>query len=233
MSVEVVRRLPHDATAYTQGLVFHDGYLFESTGRYGESTVRVIDPRTGSVLKRHDLPRTVFGEGLAATSTNLVQVTWKELVAYFYDVATLQVQRRVGYRGEGWGLCFDGKDFYMTSGDDQITRRHAESFEPLSSVTVSAPASAVAGANELECVDNHIWANVYPTTELIQVEKQTGRIVAAADLAGIVPASVNAMELDYVPNGIAYNRSSDTFFVTGKLWPELLEVRFVAADGTP
>lgn len=226
LEVEVLRRLPHDPNAYTQGLVFHDGFLFESTGRYGESTLRVIDPSTGSVVRQHELPATVFGEGLAATSTSLVQVTWKELIAYYYDPATLAVQKSVSYQGEGWGLCFDGTHFYMTSGGDKLVQRDAASFAPLSSVTVRTPGSAVAGINELECVGDHVWANVYPTTHVVQIDKRTGQVLATLDLSAIAPAGINARDPDYVPNGIAFSGVGDTFFITGKRWPILLEVRF-------
>jgi glutaminyl-peptide cyclotransferase len=224
LTIEVIRRLPHDATAYTQGLVFHDGHLFESTGRYGGSTIRLIDPATGSVLEKHDLPASVFGEGLATTGDKLVQLTWKELTAYVYNPSTLEVERQIQYQGEGWGLCFDGTHFYMTSGNDKLVRRDAESFLPLSTLSVEAPSGAIDGANELECVGDHVWANVYPTTAVIQIEKQTGRVVAAADLSAVLPPGVNARDRDYVPNGI---------FVTGKLWPQLLEVRFVSETPAP
>lgn len=230
LEVEVVRQLPHDPNAYTQGLVFHDGFLFESTGRYGESTLRMIDPATGSVVRRHDLPATVFGEGLAATASHLVQLTWKELSAYLYDPTTLEVQRRVGYQGEGWGLCFDGTDFYMTSGGDQLVRRDAESFSPLSSVTVTAPGGAIVGINELECVGDHIWANVYPTTHVVQIDKPTGQVLATVDLSAIAPAGVDVSDPDYVPNGIAFDEAAGTFFITGKLWPVLLEVRLTVPE---
>jgi glutaminyl-peptide cyclotransferase len=233
LTVEVIRRLPHDASAYTQGLVFHDGHLFESTGRYGSSTIRMIDPATGAVLRQQDLPAEVFGEGLAATADKLVQLTWKELTAYVYDPATFEIERELGYQGEGWGLCFDGLDFYMTSGGTELVRRDAVSFKPLSTLTVRAPGSEVSGANELECVGDHVWANVYPTTAVIQIEKQTGRVVAAADLSTILPPYLNARDPDYVPNGIAHDPATGSFFVTGKLWPQLLEVRFRAETQTP
>jgi glutaminyl-peptide cyclotransferase len=226
LEVEVLRRLPHDPNAYTQGLVFRDGYLFESTGRYGESTLRVIDPSTGAVVRQHELPATVFGEGLAATPTSLVQVTWKELIAYYYDPATLEVQKSVSYQGEGWGLCYDGTHFYMTSGGDKLIQRDGESFAPLSSVTVRTPGSAVAGVNELECVGDHVWANIYPTTHVAQIDKKTGQVLATLDLSAITPAGINARDPDYVPNGIAFSGVENTFFITGKRWPDLLEVRF-------
>jgi glutamine cyclotransferase len=226
LEVEVLRRLPHDPAAYTQGLVFHDGLLFESTGRYGESTLRVIDPATGSVVRQHKLPATVFGEGLAATSSSLVQVTWKELIAYYYDPATLAVQKTVSYQGEGWGLCFDGTHFYMTSGGDQLIQRDVESFAPLASVSVRASGRAVAGINELECVGEHVWANIYPTTHVAQIDKRTGEVLATLDLSALAPAGINPRDPDYVPNGIAYSGVEDRFFITGKRWPVLQEVRF-------
>jgi glutamine cyclotransferase len=136
------------------------------------------------------------------------------------------VQKRVSYQGEGWGLCFDGTHFYMTSGGDQLVQRDGESFAPLSSVTIRAPGSVVAGVNELECVGEHIWANVYPTANVAQIDKRTGQVVASLDLSAIAPAGVNVRDPDHVPNGIAFNSLQDTYFITGKRWPEMLEVRF-------
>jgi len=230
---EVVRRLPHDASAYTQGLILHEGRLYESAGRYGESAVREIDPATGAVLRKVDLPATVFAEGLARTGTDLVVLTWKELVAYFLDPVTLEVHRTASFKGEGWGLCFDGAHLYMTSGGDQLVQRDPETFEPLSSVTITANGERIIGANELECVDGHVWANVYGTTRALKIEKATGQVVEEVDLSSVVPAGVNARDLDHVPNGIAFNPEDGTFFVTGKLWPELLEVRFVPVADAP
>jgi glutamine cyclotransferase len=230
---EVVRRLPHDRTAYTQGLVFHEGNLYESGGRYGESAIRVIEPASGAVLRKVDLPRTAFAEGIATTGTDLVVLTWKELVAYFLDPATLEVRRTASYKGEGWGLCFDGTHFWMTSGGDQLVQRDPETFEPLSSVTITAAGERIRGANELECDGDHVWANVYQTTRVIRIDKRSGEVLEEVELAGVVPPGVDVSDPDYVANGIAYDRVAGTFFVTGKLWPELLEVRFVPAPPAP
>ena len=231
--VEVVRRLPHDRSAYTQGLVLHEGRLLESAGRYGESALRVIDPSSGAVQRKVALPPTVFAEGLAVTHTDVVVLTWKELVAYFLDPVTLEVRRTGSFKGEGWGLCFDGTHLYMTSGGDQLVQRDPVTLEPLASLTITAGGEKIRGANELECVGEHVWANVYQTTRVIQIDKRSGEVVAEVDLASVVPSTVNANDPDQVPNGIAHDPDAGTFFLTGKLWPELLEVRFVPVGSTP
>ncbi len=224
---EVVRRMPHDDSAYTQGLVFRGDTLFESTGRYGESTLRVLDPKTGAVVKSVKLPPGVFGEGLAATADALVQITWKEMIAYYYDPSTLEVKKTAAYDGEGWGLCSDGASLYMTSGGDQLIRRDPVSFVVLGTQAITRGGEPLGLANELECDGEFVWANVYGSTKIMKIEKTTGRVVAEVDASGILPFGVDPRNPDQVLNGIAYNTRTQTFYITGKLWPEMLEVRFV------
>jgi glutamine cyclotransferase len=226
-TVEVIRRLPHDPSAYTQGLIFRDGYLFESTGRYGRSQLRKIDPVSGSVLTSVKLENNVFAEGLAATRTHLVQLSWKEMEAYYYDPETLERRKTVAYDGEGWGLCFDGNSFYMTSGDDQLIQRNAETFAPTSSMPITLDGEPIPRANELECVGDVIWANVYLTNRILQIDKHTGVVKGEIDATSVVPAGMGR-DADHVLNGIAWNDRTDTYYLTGKLWPVMLEVRLKA-----
>jgi glutamine cyclotransferase len=160
LRVEVLRRIPHSSDSYTQGLVLGTAGLYESTGRYGKSTIRVLDPSSGKVLRSESLPSSVFGEGVAETPAGLVQLTWKESTAFYYDPSTLRPIRTAQYSGEGWGLCYDGEYLYMSSGTDQIVRRDPASFEPLEVIRVTAAGRSLGFLNELECVGDDIWANV-------------------------------------------------------------------------
>jgi glutaminyl-peptide cyclotransferase len=224
---EVIRTLPHDPTAFTQGLAFRENHLYESTGRYGASTLRVIDAHTGSVVRRLELAPNVFAEGLAFTDQYLVQLTWKEMLAYYYDPVTLTTLRTASYLGEGWGICYDGLRLYMTSGGDQLIIRDPNTFEPISTIAITQAGMPLFNVNELECVDKHIWANVYLTTRLVQIDKVTGRVIGELDASSLVPAGIQAQNPDYVLNGIAHSPETGTYFLTGKLWPAIFEVRFV------
>lgn len=223
-SVDVIRRFPHDPTSYTQGLLFRDGYLFESTGRYGHSEMRKLDQITGAVLQSTKLDSTIFAEGLAATPDHLVQISWKESQAFYYNPKTLVKEKAVSYTGEGWGLCFDGSSFYMTSGDDQLIRRDAQTFAVVSSIPITKNGEPVAQSNELECVGDVIWANVYLTSTILQIDKRTGIVKGEIDGSSLVPSGL-PRDADHVLNGIAYNDKTDTYYLTGKLWPWMLEVR--------
>jgi glutaminyl-peptide cyclotransferase len=223
-SIEVIRRFPHDPTAYTQGLVYRDGYLYESTGRYGHSDLRKLDPATGAILMSTKADPDIFAEGLASTASHLVQLSWKEFQATYYDPKTLAREKTVEYTGEGWGLCFDGTSFYMTSGDDQLIRRDADTFAALSSTSVTMDGAPLAAMNELECVGDGIWANIYLTSSIVRIDKTTGVVTGAIDASSIIPPGI-PNDADHVLNGIAYNATSDTYYLTGKLWPWMLEVR--------
>ncbi len=226
---EVVRRMPHDDKAYTQGLVFRGDTLFESTGRYGESSVRVLDAATGAVVRKLDLPRSVFAEGLAASGGSLVLITWKELIAYYYDPATFEVQKTVSYTGDGWGLCSDGEQLFMTSGDDQLIRRDPTTFAVLGSTRITRAGQSLGAVNELECVGDHVWANIYGSLQIVQIDKRTGNVVGELDATALVPPTIDASSLDHALNGIAFNARTGTYYLTGKLWPQMLEVKFVTA----
>lgn len=224
-SYEVLRTLPHDSTAYTQGLVFHDGFFFESTGRYGTSSVRKVDPETGEVLLSVDLEDTQFGEGLALVGSELFQLTWKAGQAFVYDLEALALKRTLGYEGEGWGLCYDGDALFMSDGSDRLYRRDPGTFEVLGEVAVTKDGFPVWRINELECVGGEIYANVFQTTDIIRIEKATGRVLAQIDGFQLSARAKRANDPEALFNGIAYDPGRDIFFVTGKLWRELFEIR--------
>jgi len=225
VSPTILLTLPHDTAAYTQGLVYSDRLLWESTGRRGRSEVRKVDPETGQVLLSRPLPDSLFGEGLTLVGTELIQLTWTAGTAFVYDADSLYPQRTFTYDGEGWGLCFDGSSLFMTNGSDSLYRRDPETFRILDARAVTLAGNPLPRLNELECVGDHIWANIYRENRLVEIDKATGRVVR--EVSGLVLSSASGVpdDGDAVLNGIAYAESGDAFFLTGKLWPQMYVVR--------
>jgi glutaminyl-peptide cyclotransferase len=227
LRAEIVAVYPHDAAAYTQGLLFHRGALYESTGIYGESTVRRIALATGKAEQEVELPGSYFGEGLAAVDSRLIQLTWREGLAFVYDAAKLTRTAEMRYQGEGWGLCWDGKHLVMSDGTSVLALRDPRTFAKVGEVRVTLAGAPLHLLNELECVDGAIWANVYQSEEIVRIDPKSGEVTAVVDASGLLaPAERPGAE---VLNGIAWHAEKKTFFLTGKLWPKLFEVRFVAA----
>ena len=223
-AIEVLEVLPHDTTAYTQGLVLHQGVLYESTGRYGYSTVRRVDPSSGEVLASVPLDSTYFGEGLEIIEGRLVQLTWKEHLAFVYDIESLERVDSLPVSTFGWGLCSDGETAFMTGGGALLYKLDGASWTSKDRVEILRKGVPLREVNELECVGSHIFANVYQSTVIVQIDAETGNVVAEFDAAALVPDHLRGSP-DAVMNGIAYDRDSDTFFVTGKLWPVMYRVR--------
>lgn len=221
----VVARHPHDPGAFTQGLLWHDGRLYESTGGYGSSDVRRVTLATGAVEARAPLPRHHFGEGLALVEDRLVQLTWREGVAWVWDVATLAPRGEVRYRGEGWGLTRVGDRLLQSDGTSRLTWRNAATLQPFGTVTVTDGGREVSLLNELETVGDRVWANVWQSDELVRFDPSTGRVDARLDLAPLAAEAAGqaAGRLD-VLNGIAWRPETGTLLVTGKLWPVLFEI---------
>jgi glutaminyl-peptide cyclotransferase len=223
---EVVARIPHDPEAFTQGLVVDGDVVWESTGLYGESTLRRTDRETGDVAASAPLDPDQFGEGLELVDGRLIQLTWQEETALVWDPATLELTGSYAYEGEGWGLCAHDDDrLLMSNGTSTLTHRDPETFEPLDEVEVTREGAPVPNLNELECVDGLVFANVWLTDEIVVIGPD-GAVVAVID------ASALDEELSGVPgrdvlNGIAFDPDSDTFLLTGKLWPSTFEARFV------
>jgi glutamine cyclotransferase len=227
LEYRVLRRLPHDPGAYTQGLVFHEGVLLESTGRRGESSVRIVQPETGQVSKIRNLPEEYFGEGLALVGAELVQLTWQSGTAFVYDAQSLELLRTFEYSGEGWGLCFDGESLYMSDGSATLTRRNPATFEILEEIPVTRNGFPVWRLNELECVGGEIFANIYQTDQIVRIDKASGAVSGEMDGYGLSVASRRAPDPEAVFNGIAYDPATGHFFVTGKLWPDLFEIEIL------
>ena len=225
LEYEVDRSFPHDEGAYTQGLLFHDGFLYESTGQYGTSGVRKVDLESGEILQSTDLADELFGEGLALAGSELYQLTWKSGLAFVFDLDSLSLLRTVEYEGEGWGLCFDGDSFFMSNGSNRLLRRSRETFEVLDELSVTQGGFSVSQLNELECVGEHIYANVFQTDRVVQIDKVTGRVVGELDGFRLSMAARRVPNPEAVLNWIAFDSNREVFFLTGKLWPVLYEVR--------
>jgi glutaminyl-peptide cyclotransferase len=227
-------------------LVFHNGLLYESTGQYGDSDVRQVNIESSEVLQQTDVEAAYFAEGLALVDDRLIQITWKEETAFIYDLETFEPVGTFDYSGEGWGLCYDGEVIWMSDGTDTLTARDPETFEVVREVTVTFEEYSLSqmvtedgrdlsAINELECVDGSVYANVWFTDYILQIDTETGAvtsIVGASDLLTVEERA--ALPSGAVLNGIAYNDETETFLLTGKYWPKLFEVQFKpleAAEG--
>lgn len=225
---QVLSVRPHDTSSYTEGLVWDNGFLYESSGLYGESNIRKVDPQTGKVLQRQDDPGKVFGEGLAENGNRLIQLTWHEQVAYIFDRDSFAQTGSFSYEGEGWGLCFDGQWFYMSNGSAVISARDPNTFAVTHQIRVLWSGKPVTMLNELECVGDSLYANVWRTNNILRIDKGTGRVTGVIDASGLLTEQEYAEAgEDGVLEGIAYDPSRGTFYITGKFWPKLFEVKFV------
>jgi len=223
---EVVRAFPHDRDAFTQGLQFINGFLYESTGLHGRSSIRRVALETGEVLQRRNLPAQYFGEGLVLVGQQLFQLTWRENTALVYDATTFNLTKSFTYRGEGWGLTYDGASLVMSDGTEQLRFLDPATFAERRRIRVTWPDGTLQRAlNELEMVDGEVWANVFETDRVVRIDPQTGRILGVIDLTGLLPIAdrIGANVL----NGIAYDARGNRLFVTGKLWPRVFEVGII------
>ena len=224
LTVKVHRVLAHDPEAFTQGLLWSDGKLYESTGRRGRSELRQLDPATGRVERRVPISRMHFGEGLALTGDRLVMLTWHAERAYVFAVDDFSRTGLKSYRGEGWGLCHDGTRFVMSDGSSTLTFRDTDSFAVTGSIAVTAAGRPVPGLNELECALGAVYANVFGQDYLVRIDPLTGQVSDWIDATGLLDADlVSGAD---VLNGIAFDPDSGRFYLTGKLWPRMYEVTF-------
>ncbi|HXU32974.1 MAG TPA: glutaminyl-peptide cyclotransferase [Thermoanaerobaculia bacterium] len=225
LGVHVLETRPHDAASYTQGLLWHEGKLYESAGQYGRSDLREVDPETGAVRRRVALPANVFGEGLALVGTRLFQLSWREGVAFSWDLASFEKGPEFRYAGEGWGLCYDGKRLIRSDGTDVLTFHDPTTFAETGRLSVRRDGQPVFYLNELECVGSEVYANVYQTDEIVRIDAATGEVTASIDATGLITPEERRAGAE-VLNGIAWNPEKKFFYVTGKLWSETFEVRF-------
>jgi len=224
LRAEVVAELPHDPSAFTQGLELDGGALYEGTGLAGRSELREVDPATGEVRRSVPLPGEMFGEGIAVEGDRIWQLTWRDGVVLEWDRATLTLRRQLPLTGEGWGLCSDGTRLVRTDGSDRLNFHDPGTFAETGSVAVTLRGTPVPRLNELECVGGQVWANVWQTDELVRIDPGTGAVTAVVNATGLIDPQ-RRTDPDAVLNGIAA-LEDDEFLLTGKLWPVSFRVRF-------
>ena len=228
----VVKAYPHDPHAFTQGLVFLDGHLYESTGLNGRSSLRMVDLATGRVEQRVDLPQQYFGEGLAPWGSTLIQLTWQNHIAFVYDRFSFRELRTIPYPWEGWGLTEDGKSLILSDGSATLRFLNPENFHELREITVKDQGKPVDKLNELEYIHGEIYANIWYSDKIARISPATGKVLGWIDLAGLLSPDEHT-DPDAVLNGIAYDAAHDRLFVTGKLWPKLFEIKVVTKKQGP
>lgn len=222
---QVVRSYPHDPGAFTQGLVYFDGHLFEGTGLNGRSSIRKVKLENGEVVQIQPLEPQYFGEGIAIWRDSLIQLTWQSGVGFVYDRSTFRRTRTFKYRGEGWGLTNDGKRLIMSDGTPYLRFLDPATLQETGRVQVRDGAAPVDELNELEFVKGEIYANVWNTDRIARIAPATGQVTGWIDLKGLLsPREAQGVD---VLNGIAYDAAADRLFVTGKLWPRIFEIKLV------
>lgn len=223
---EVVQSFPHDPEAFTQGLVYHAGFLYEGTGLEGQSSLRKVRFETGEVVRGVGLDRQYFGEGIAIVQNKIVQLTWKSQIGFVYDLTTFRRLRDFSYTGEGWGLTSNGTDLFMSDGSSDIRVIDSATFHEKRRIHVHDGSTPVDQLNELEIVEGQLFANIWQTDRIARISPQTGQVVGWIDLSGLL-SPMYRIGSGAVLNGIAYDSAKKRLFVTGKLWPRLFEIRLV------
>ncbi|WP_305041967.1 glutaminyl-peptide cyclotransferase [Geoalkalibacter sp.] len=219
----VVAAYPHDSQAFTQGLLYHEGYFYESTGKHGASSLRRVAPLTGQVLARLSLPDAYFGEGLTLWEGRLVQLTWKNRVGLVYSLDDFSLVETFALAGEGWGLTHDGTSLILSDGSAELSFLDPRSYQVLRRLAVHDAGRPVRRLNELEYIRGEIWANVWLTDRIAIISPEDGRVRAWLDLTGLLPAELRTARTAEL-NGIAYDAKTNRIFVTGKYWPRVFEI---------
>lgn len=222
---KIVRAYPHDHNAFTQGLEYRGGFLYEGTGLEGRSGIRKVELETGKVQQQMALGGQYFGEGITLLDQHLLQLTWQGHRGFIYDLRSFRLLHDFEYPGEGWGLTHDSRQIYMSDGSSQIRCWNRETFAEMKRFTVHDGAAPVAMLNELEYVRGEIYANVWQTDTIARVAPSDGHVTGWIDLSGLLTHEESSAA--DVLNGIAYDAAKDRLFVTGKLWPKLFEIRLV------
>ncbi len=225
LTVKVLKSYPHDTGAYTQGLLWYEGYLYESTGLHGRSSIRQTQLATGQVLQQESLDDALFGEGLARIGKRLYQLTWQAQLGLMVNLETFEPEGQFYYQGQGWGLCYDGESLVKSDGTDVLTFHDPETFAEIDRKKVSLAGRPLYRLNELECFDGEIYANVYGTDNIARIDASSAQVTAMIDASGLLTSAEK--QRAEVLNGIAYDRDRGVFLITGKLWPRLFEVSFV------
>jgi glutaminyl-peptide cyclotransferase len=228
---EIVHTYPHDTSAFTEGLFYLNGFLYESTGLEHHSSIRKVQVDTGAVVQKLDIPAQYFGEGIVNWQSHLISLTWKSHVGFVYDLATLKVQRQFQYEGEGWALTQDGKQIIMSDGTSELRFLNPATLKETGRIQVTLDGKPVNNVNELEWIKGEIYANVWETHWIMRIDPHSGRVVGVINLAGLLSSSDQLTGPDSVLNGIAYDAKGDRLFVTGKNWPKLFEIRLRKTSG--
>jgi len=223
---KVVNTYPHDQSAFTEGLIFEDGVLYEGTGLHGHSTLRRVKLETGEILQIRELPPQFFGEGVTIYKNKIIQLTWKSHVGFVYNKYSFKLLQEFNYPDEGWGITYDGKHLIMSDGTETLHFLDPETFEEISQIEVSANNIPVTRINELEYIQGEIYANIWQTERIARIDPLTGQVVGWIDLKGILNPEDDSETVD-VLNGIAYDSKNSRLFVTGKFWPKLFEIELI------
>jgi glutamine cyclotransferase len=225
-TAQVVKTYPHDPNAFTEGLFYDRGFLFESTGRNGHSFIRKVRLATGAVVQQTDLDPTYFGEGIVNWKDRLIQLTWKNEIGFVHDLKTFAVRSTFHYSGEGWALTQNGSHLIMSDGTSDIRFLDPDSLSETGRIHVTCDGRPVHRINELEWVKGQIYANIWVTNDIVRIDPASGNVVGLIDLSDLVASAVQVSG-DNVLNGIAYDAARDRLFVTGKLWPKLYQIKLI------
>jgi glutaminyl-peptide cyclotransferase len=228
--VEIVHIYPHDSSAFTEGLFYLNGFLYESTGLEQHSTIRKVRLETGEVVQKLDIPPQYFGEGIVNWKGRIISLTWRSQIGFVFDLATFKLQRKFHYEGEGWALTQDGRRLIMSDGSSELRFLNPKTLKETNHIQVTFDGKPARNVNELEWVKGEIFANVWRTSWIIRIDPNTGHIVGLINIAGLLTASDDVTGPDSVPNGIAFDAKHDRLFVTGKNWPKLFEIRLLKSD---
>lgn len=222
---EIVHRYPHDRQAFTEGLFYLDGFLYESTGLEGHSSIRKVELETGRVVQRINIPAQYFGEGIVNWHGRLIGLTYRSHIGFVYDLESLRLRHHFAYPGEGWALTQDGQRIIMSDGTSELRILDPRTLTQVGRIHISMDGQPVSYLNELEWIDGEIYANVWRTNWIVRIDPSSGRVVGAIDLAGLLPRSERIPGQTDVLNGIAWDSKHRRLFVTGKNWPALFEIR--------
>jgi glutaminyl-peptide cyclotransferase len=228
---EIINVYPHDSGAFTQGLIYKDGFLYESTGRYGHSSLRKVELKTGKVLQKIIIDRELFAEGLASSNDQLVLLSWRAGTGFIYKKDDFDLTKTFNYPGEGWGLTSYKNQFIMSDGSSILRFLDPVNFTEIKRLQVSRSGRPLKNLNELEMVNGYIFANIWQTSQLAIISPESGQLAGIVNLAGLLKKYAPGVKAD-VLNGIAYDAEGDRLFVTGKYWPKLFEIKLVSLKKT-
>ena len=224
---DLIKVYSHDPKAYTQGLLYHDGFMYEGTGQYGESSIRKIDMKTGNILSVLSIDSQLFGEGITIFGDKIYQITWRSRKGFIYDLKTFSLESTFHYNSEGWGITTAGDHLIMSDGSNKLYHIAPSTFNIIKEVEVYDHNGKVEQLNELEYIDGLVWANVWLTDRIVAIDPESGVVKAELDMTGLLPPADKAKtdDKDDVLNGIAWNPQKQTFYLTGKRWPKMFEIK--------